>query len=126
MLTIKRTLESAMLKKMRPNKVILLFGARRVGKTVLIKEIQKQISGRTLLLNGEDFNTLMLLEQQTIANYRQLLNNIDLLIIDEAQNIPDIGKKLKLMVDEIKGLSKIYSRHMPILNQDSFTGRILR
>lgn len=63
MLTIKRTLESAMLKKMRPNKVILLFGARRVGKTVLIKEIQKQISGRTLLLNGEDFNTLMLLEQ---------------------------------------------------------------
>lgn len=41
MLTIKRTLESAMLKKIRPNKVILLFGARRVGKTVLIKEIQK-------------------------------------------------------------------------------------
>jgi uncharacterized protein len=109
MQTIERTLQSAILKKMRPNKVILLFGARRVGKTVLIKEIQQQISDRTLLLNGEDFNTLMLLEQQTIANYRQLLNNIDVLVIDEAQNIPDIGKKLKLMVDEIEGLSIIAS-----------------
>lgn len=109
MQTIERTLQSAILKKLRPNKVILLFGARRVGKTVLIKGIQQVISGRTLLLNGEDFNTLMLLEQQTIANYRQLLSNIDVLVIDEAQNIPDIGKKLKLMVDEIEGLSIIAS-----------------
>lgn len=68
----------------------------------------------------------MLLEQQIIANYRQLLNDIDLLVIDEAQNIPDISKKLKLMVDEIEDHSKMYSKHMPILNQDSFTAHILK
>jgi predicted AAA+ superfamily ATPase len=44
------------------------------------------------------------LENRSISNYRNLLNGVDLLIIDEAQNIPEIGAKLKLMVDEIKGV----------------------
>jgi len=102
--TIQRSLSAKIEKRMMPNKVVLLFGARRVGKTVLMNQIIEHFSGKSLVLNGEDSNTLAILEQRTIANYRQLLANVDLVAIDEAQNIPDIGKKLKLMVDEIPGI----------------------
>ena len=46
------------------------------------------------MLNGEDYDTLALLENRSIANYRHLLDGIDLLAIDEAQNIPQIGSIL--------------------------------
>lgn len=107
--TIKRNIQDRILNRLLPNKAILLFGARRVGKTILMREIIKLFAGKILILNGEDANTLLLLDQQTIANYKQLLQGIDLLAIDEAQNIPDIGKKLKLMVDEIPGIKIIAS-----------------
>ncbi|MDD3077624.1 MAG: ATP-binding protein [Paludibacter sp.] len=101
---IQRLIKTRIDKRLTPNKVILLFGARRVGKTILMRQIIDSFTGKSLVLNGEDINTLTLLEQQSIANYRQLLNGIDLLAIDEAQNIPDIGKKLKLIVDEIQNI----------------------
>lgn len=106
---IKRTIYDRIVQRLKPNKVILLFGARRVGKTILLRQIIGQFDGKCLLLNGEDSNTLILLEQQTVANYRQLLQGVDLLVIDEAQNIPLIGQKLKLIVDEIEGIRVIAS-----------------
>ncbi|KAA6303822.1 hypothetical protein EZS27_044536, partial [termite gut metagenome] len=59
--------------------------------------------------NGEDYDTLALLEEQSVANYRPLLEGVDLLAIDEAQSIPNIGTKLKLIVDEIEGVRIIAS-----------------
>lgn len=107
--TIERLIQQRITLRLQPNKVILLFGARRVGKTVLIREILNQFGGKYLLLNGEDMNTFFLLEQQTVSNYKYLLNGVELLVIDEAQNIPDIGRKLKLIVDEIPGIKVIAS-----------------
>ena len=107
--TIERLIQQRITLRLQPNKVILLFGARRVGKTVLVREIVKQFEGKHLLLNGEDMNTLLLLEQQTVSNYKYLLNGIELLVIDEAQNIPDIGRKLKLIVDEIPEIKVLAS-----------------
>lgn len=98
---INRILQAEIEKRMQPGKVMLLFGARRVGKTMLIKSIADRFQGRKMILNGEDSSTHLLLQEKTIANYRLLLHDTDLLIIDEAQNIPDIGMKLKLIVDEI-------------------------
>ena len=48
-----------------------------------------------------------MLHNRTISNYKNLTKGISLLVIDEAQHIPDIGFKLKLMVDEIPNLSII-------------------
>ena len=61
------------------------------------------------MLNGEDFDTLALLENRTIANYRHLLEGVELLAIDEAQNIPYIGNILKLIVDEVDGIRVLAS-----------------
>lgn len=101
MKNIKRELEKVILQHLKPNKVVLLLGARRVGKTELLKSMIPRLSEKHLLLNGEDEDTHELLKQRTIRNYQRLMGDANLLIIDEAQAIPDIGIKLKLMVDTI-------------------------
>ena len=95
--------------KMIPNKVALIFGARRVGKTVLMRQLVKNFTGKTLMLNGEDYDTIALLQERSFANYSRLLNGVELLAIDEAQHIADIGLKLKLIVDEIEGITVLAS-----------------
>jgi len=101
---IDREILPAVLKKLLPNKVVVISGARRTGKTVLLKEIIKSTDQPFLLLNGEDFNTSILLSTRSVENYRQLLGSRKYLFIDEAQKIPEIGSILKLMVDELPGL----------------------
>lgn len=92
-------------KKLRPNKVVLLLGARRVGKTKFIQHFLKQYQEEEYLkLNGEDVSDAELLQLRTVQNYKRLLQNIKLLVIDEAQHIEHIGQILKLIVDEIEGI----------------------
>jgi len=55
-----------------------------------------------VLLKGEDFTTRELLSRKSVQRYKQLLGSAQVLIIDEAQNILDVGTILKLMVDEMK------------------------
>ncbi len=106
---IKRDLEETIISELQPGKVIVIYGARRVGKTVLIEQLMQRFQGKKILLNGEDITTINMLSRRSIANYQQLFANIDLLIIDEAQNINDIGKILKLIVDNLKNLSILVS-----------------
>jgi len=88
--------------------VLILLGARRVGKTELInKYLSNQNSQEYLLLNGEDQRTLDLFAERTVSNYKRLIGNKKLLVIDEAQKIPEIGLKLKLIVDSIKDIKVI-------------------
>ena len=98
-----RDLSKNIIKKLQSNKVVIVFGARRVGKTVLVKEILEQINEPVLTLNGEDINVHDKLAIRSVENYKQILGSYKLLYIDEAQKIPEIGLKLKLMIDEIEG-----------------------
>ena len=101
---INRSLERHVLNALKPNKVVILLGARRVGKTELINHILPQLGEDFLLLNGENVDTIDRLHRRSIDNLKSVLGNYKLLVIDEAQAIPDIGLKLKLMVDHIEGL----------------------
>lgn len=101
---IKREITSLVTGKIKPNKVIIINGARRVGKTFMLKEIIKDLDAPYLLLNGEDINTHAVLSKRSVENYRQLLGSKKILIIDEAQKIPEIGSILKLIVDELPGI----------------------
>lgn len=107
--TIKRVLQDKITDRIKSGKAIIIYGARRVGKTVLLKKIISEYKGKTMLLNGEDYDVQTLLSNRTIANYRHLFNGIELLAIDEAQNIADIGQILKLIVDEVPGICVIAS-----------------
>ena len=98
---LKRDLEDLIFTNIQPQKVVLLFGARRVGKTVLMESLIRRFGGRAVFLNGEDLNTTEMLSSRSVSNYNQLFQNIELLAIDEAQAIPEIGKILKLIVDRM-------------------------
>lgn len=104
-----RSISNNIIKKLQPNKVVIVFGARRVGKTVLVKEILDQVNEPVLRLNGEDINVHDKLAIRSVENYKQILGSYKFLYIDEAQKIPEIGLKLKLMIDEIEGLKIIIS-----------------
>ena len=101
---LQRTITPQILDSLQPNKVVVLFGPRRVGKTVLIQQILKNTKHSFLLLNGEDVATQELLQRRSIQNYRNILGETQLLVIDEAQAIPDIGSILKLIVDNIDNI----------------------
>jgi predicted AAA+ superfamily ATPase len=104
-----RDIAENIIKKLQSNKVVIVFGARRVGKTVLVKEILEKLREPVLTLNGEDINVHDKLAIRSVENYKQILGSYKLLYIDEAQKIPEIGLKLKLMIDEIEGLKIIIS-----------------
>ena len=100
----ERALYKTVVDNLARQKVSILLGARRVGKTQLLNDIKKKVNDKCLWLNGEDETVAKILEERSIANYKRLLQGYTLLIIDEAQYIKDIGRKVKLMIDEINPL----------------------
>ncbi len=106
---VTRQLEDRLIGKIQPNKVLILTGARRVGKTILLKQLLGRLNEPYLFLNGEDMATEELLQRRSVENYKGIIGNYKLLVIDEAQKLSNIGEKLKLMVDEIPGLKIIIS-----------------
>lgn len=106
---ISRAAKNLINRSLKPNKVVILLGPRRVGKTTLLKTIVNEAKESVLFLNGEDADTTQMLENRSVANYTRLLGDKRFLVIDEAQAISGIGLKLKLMVDSIDGLKIIAS-----------------
>ena len=101
---IPREIESRINRFFLPNKVLVILGARRIGKTLFLREFVKDLDSSILQLNGEDLSTHDILKTRSVENYKRILGKNKVLIIDEAQKIPDIGGVLKLMVDEIAGI----------------------
>jgi len=104
---LKREILEKLEQRISPNKVIVIVGARRVGKTHLLNQLIKMFVEPYLFFNGEDFETHRLFEPQTAEYYRQFFGNHKLIIIDEAQKVPQIGSKLKLIVDSISDIKII-------------------
>jgi predicted AAA+ superfamily ATPase len=125
---INRAIQTSFIKKMIPNKVMVLLGARRVGKTSFLNYLVKtEINEPVLELFGDDLATIEVLKQRTVENYKRLVGKKKILIIDEAQKIPDIGQILKLMVDKLEGIKIIVtgSSVFDLTNQlgEPLTGR---
>lgn len=121
---LRRTIEENIKKSLVPNKVVVLLGPRRVGKTVLVKGLTTNLKEPYMLLNGEDADTRKKLEYRSKQNYLNLLGSKRILIIDEAQKIPEVGKILKLMVDEIEGL-KVLVTGSSAFDMNKYTGEPL-
>ena len=101
---LARTLQPLIEQALPLQKITLLLGARRTGKTELLRAIYQSRRDSVLWLNGEDMDTAALLDYRSEANYRRVLDGRTLLIIDEAQYVPDIARKAKLMIDTISPL----------------------
>lgn len=91
----------------RPNKVIIIYGPRRCGKTTLLKNFLKSVNEKYLFVNGEDIFVQEELNSQSIIKLKNFVGDYKLLAIDEAQKIPNIGLNLKLIVDNIENIKVI-------------------
>ncbi|HRE74615.1 MAG TPA: ATP-binding protein [Flavobacteriales bacterium] len=105
---IPRAFEADFLNSILPQKVLIILGARRVGKTQFIRRLlEEKFTGDYMLFNGDDQSTIDAFSERKIENFRRLFGTRELIVIDEAQKIPDIGQKLKLIVDEMAHIKVI-------------------
>ncbi len=104
---IPRIVQTQIEYKIGQQKVILLYGTRRTGKTTIIEKIVQKHPKEAMLLHGEDMLISSILQNRTISNYQQLTKGKKIIIIDEAQAVPEIGKILKLFIDTVKGITII-------------------
>ncbi len=81
------------------NKVVVILGPRQVGKTTLVKELMSQIGKKSLFLSGDRIEVRQRLQDYSLAGLRGLFGGRELVIIDEAQYIKDIGVIAKLVYD---------------------------
>lgn len=91
----------------QPNKVIIIYGPRRCGKTTLLKKFLESVNEKYLFVNGEDIFVQEQLNSQSIIKLKNFVGDYKLLAIDEAQRIPNIGLNLKLIVDTIENIKVI-------------------
>ncbi len=95
----KRTIEKSIQDKLFKGKVIILYGPRQVGKTTLSKKIMKESGVKTLYIQADVASQRELISRPEPARLKAVFGDAKLVVIDEAQNIPDIGVILKTFVD---------------------------
>lgn len=105
--SIRRAILDDILNRTIPGKAIVILGPRRAGKSHLLREIVALSKEEYIFLNGEDAAVARLLGDRTYTNYGMLIGQHKLLVIDEAQKIPNIGPSLKFLVDSFPDLKII-------------------
>ncbi|MDP4011360.1 MAG: ATP-binding protein [Candidatus Roizmanbacteria bacterium] len=95
--------------KLESNKVLVIYGPRRAGKTTLIKEFLEH-KGRDYKIyqsTGENKTTKDILESSDFSKIIPFFQDYELVVIDEAQKIEQVGQGLKILVDQIPGIKVI-------------------
>lgn len=94
-------------KYLQANKVLVIYGPRRVGKTTLVKEFIKKTKLRYRYDTGENLEVQRILSSQNFDLIADYISDYELLVIDEAQYIPNVGLGLKIIVDQFPGIKVI-------------------
>ena len=95
---IKRCIEASIQNDFNRKKVIILLGARQVGKTTLLEGLRRE-GQKILSLNCDDLDDILLIEEKTTTELRALLSSYNMVFIDEAQRVKNIGLTLKKIGD---------------------------
>ena len=103
---ITRILESHINSLIGSGKAIVIMGARQVGKSTLLYTLLAS-RDNIMWMNGDEPDIQQLFSQITSTRIRTLIGNNRILVIDEAQRIPDIGLRLKLIIDQVKDVQVI-------------------
>ncbi len=100
---IKRNLLSILKKELtETNKGLVIYGPRQVGKTTLVNDLLSEFQFKTLTLNGDQRGGWWdLLTSRELSKLSLLVSGYEIIFIDEAQRIPEIGLSLKILLAEI-------------------------
>jgi uncharacterized protein len=82
-------------------KIVIMYGARQVGKTTLVNHIVDELALKTLRIDAEDARYTGVLSSKDVERLKSLVTGYELVVIDEAQQIPEIGTTLKLLHDHM-------------------------
>lgn len=90
--------------KIEAGKVLVIYGARQVGKSSLVKKYLDKITIenpnlKQLFFNGEDINVQAIFSSMNLKMLDEAVGDASIVIVDEAQVIPHVGVSLKLLVD---------------------------
>ena len=89
------------------SKIVVVYGARQVGKTTLVESVLKKTKGKILRINGDRLEKHRDISSRDLNALQSLLKGSDVLFIDEAQRIPEIGINLKILYDHLPKLKII-------------------
>lgn len=93
--------------QLKPNKVLVIYGPRQVGKTTLVRDFLNEYDGKYRFDTGDDLRARQIFGSENLKTLKDYAYGYDLLVIDEAQRIPKIGLGLKMLVDHCPGLNII-------------------
>jgi len=88
-------------------KAFIIFGPRQTGKTTFVEQLLAKVNKRTLYLNGDDADVRETLAKPNASQIAQMLGDYEVLFLDEAQRINDVGLLIKIIVDRFKGVQVI-------------------
>jgi len=97
---IQRTIQNHIEANLFKGKAIIIYGARQVGKTTLIRAVQKKYSETdALYINCDEPDLRTTLTEVTSTELKALIGRKKIVFVDEAQRVKNIGITLKLFVD---------------------------
>lgn len=85
---------------LKPGRVLVLYGPRRVGKTTLVQEYLARTPLKYRSDVGDDIRVADILGSRDVARILRYVEGLELYVIDEAQLIPGIGQGLKILADQ--------------------------
>lgn len=88
-------------KLIKKGKVLVIYGSRRVGKTTLLKNYLHKTSLKYKLDVGDNIRLQQTLGSQDFSQILEYAEGYELIVIDEAQQIPNVGMGLKIIVDQL-------------------------
>lgn len=88
-------------------KALIIMGPRQVGKTTFCNTMLEELDKKVLHLNGDEADVRQLLAKPNRDMLINLIGKNEILFIDEAQRIPDVGLAIKIVVDQIKNIQVI-------------------
>ncbi|MBU4495612.1 MAG: AAA family ATPase, partial [Acidobacteria bacterium] len=92
---------------LKPNKVLVIYGPRQVGKTTLLQDYLEKSKWNYRLDSGEDIRIQEIFESRDFNKIKEYARGFELIAIDEAQKINDVGVGLKILVDQVPGIHVI-------------------
>jgi predicted AAA+ superfamily ATPase len=99
---IPRILFNTIVQRLAPGKAIIVMGPRQAGKSTLLEAVGRQMQLKTRRFDCDDAAVRTRLERQTLPDLREMVGDADLILIDEAQRVKNIGLSLKIILDQIK------------------------
>jgi predicted AAA+ superfamily ATPase len=106
---IERKLEKIILDRMFQNKAIIVLGARQTGKTTLLRQITGKLNQPVLWLDADEPFVRSQLTNVNIPDLKLLIGNNKIVVVDEAQQVSNVGQTLKLIIDHISDVQLLVS-----------------